>query len=44
MKEFVKHKCLELWMPLPTLQEIIAMKGVIAPDMKDIDAHVRVIF
>lgn len=41
MKEFVKHKCLELWMPIPTLQEIIAMKGVIAPDMKDIEFQRR---
>ena len=33
MKEFVKHKCLKLWMPLPKLNEIMAMKAVITPDM-----------
>jgi hypothetical protein len=35
MKEFVKHKCLKLWMPLPNIEEIISMKAVITPDMAD---------
>ena len=41
MKEFSKHKCRELWMPLPKLEEMIAMKTVIAPDMQDDDFQKR---
>ena len=41
IKEFSKHKCRELWMPLPKLEEMIAMKTVIAPDMQDDDFQKR---
>ena len=35
LKEYSKHVCLELWMPLPKFEEVLAIKSVIRPSMSN---------
>ena len=35
LKEYSKHDCLELWMPLPKFEEVLAIKSVIRPSMSN---------
>ena len=41
-KEYVKHKCMKIWLPLPSQEEIRGMKQVINPNMSDEELDERI--
>src|SRR5690349_1428301 len=43
-KEYSKHKCMKIWLPLPSLEEIRGMKEIIAPNMSDEELDRRISF